>query len=364
MVVSVHSSFVIAARMELKMKAAVYEGIDKMQVKEIPVPVVDDNSVLVRVRACAICGSDIRIFHSGNSRVTPPQTLGHEISGEVFKVGKNVTKVKIGDRVAIGADVPCGECIFCEAGIGNNCQINYAMGYQFAGGFAEYVLLNRTVMNYGPVHKIPKHVSFDEAALAEPLACVLNALELSPVKLGDTVVLIGAGPIGLMICEVAGMMGAAKVILINRSNPRLEIAKSINAADIYICSAEEDSIKRVLEETGGLGADVIFTSCPAPSAQTDAINMAKNRARINFFGGLPKDKSIVALDTNVIHYKELLITGAHGSMPIHHGQAVELIASSKVNVKKFLTHNFKLDEIGKAFETAEGHSGLRVVVNP
>jgi L-iditol 2-dehydrogenase len=346
------------------MKAAIFEGIDKMVVKEIPIPEIDDNSVLVRVRACAVCGSDIRIYHSGNSRVTAPQTLGHEIAGEVFMVGKNVTKVKANDRVAIGADVPCGECTFCEAGIGNNCQINYAMGYQYAGGFAEYVLLNRTVMNFGPVHKIPDHVSFNEAALAEPLACVLNALDLSPVKLNDTVVLIGAGPIGLMICEVARMMGAAKVILINRSTPRLEMAKSINAADIYICSSEEDSVKRVLEETGGLGADVIFTSCPSPDAQVDAINMAKNRAKINFFGGLPKGKSNVTLDTNVIHYKELIITGAHGSMPIHHGKAIELIASGKVDVKKFLTHSFPLDEIGKAFEIAEGHNGLRVVVNP
>lgn len=346
------------------MEAAIFEGIDKMVVKEIPTPEVDDNSVLVRVRACAVCGSDIRIYHSGNSRVTAPQTLGHEMAGEVFKVGKNVTKVKVGDRVAIGADVPCGECTFCEAGIGNNCQINYAMGYQYAGGFAEYVLLNRTVMNFGPVHKIPDHVSFNEAALAEPLACVLNALELSPVKLNDTVVLIGAGPIGLMICEVARMMGAAKVILINRSTPRLEMAKSINAADVYICSSEENSVIRVLEETGGLGADVIFTSCPSPDAQVDAINMAKNRAKINFFGGLPKGKSNVTLDTNVIHYKELIITGAHGSMPIHHGKAIELIASGKVDVKKFLTHSFPLDEIEKAFQTAEGHSGLRVVVNP
>jgi L-iditol 2-dehydrogenase len=346
------------------MKAAIFEDIDKMVVRDIPTPEVDDNSVLVRVRACAVCGSDLRIFHSGNSRVSPPQTLGHEISGEVFKVGKNVTKVKVGDRVAIGADVPCGECTFCEAGIGNNCQINYAMGYQYAGGFAEYVLLNKTVMNFGPVHKIPDHVSYNEAALAEPLACVLNALELSPVKLNDTVVLIGAGPIGLMICEVARMMGAAKVILINRSTPRLEMAKSINAADVYICSSEQDSVKRVLKETGGLGADVIFTSCPSPEAQIDALNMAKNRARINFFGGLPKGKSNVTLDTNVIHYKELMITGAHGSMPIHHGKAIELISSGKVDVKKFITHSFPLDEISKAFEKAEGHSGLRVVVNP
>ncbi|MHC1695091.1 MAG: alcohol dehydrogenase catalytic domain-containing protein [Eubacteriales bacterium] len=346
------------------MKAAVFEGIDKITVRDVPTPRPGDDSVLVRMKSCAVCGSDLRIFHSGNSRVTPPQILGHEISGEVCEVGKKITKVKVGDRIAVGADVPCGECVFCEAGIGNNCQINYAMGYQFAGGFAEYLLLNRTVMSYGPVHKLPDNVSFNEGALAEPLACVLNALELTPVKLNDIVVLIGAGPIGMMLCEVVRMMGASKVILINRSAPRLEIAKWLDIADVYVCTADEDALSRVLEETHGLGADVIFTANPSPESQSLAIRMAKNRGRINFFGGLPKDKSVVPIDTNVIHYKELIVTGAHGSMPIHHGKAVELIASGKVDVKKFITHSYPLDKINEAFATAEGHGGLRVIINP
>ena len=340
-----------------------YEGLDKMTVREIPTPECPPGSVLVRVRACAVCGSDIRIFHHGNSRVVPPQVLGHEIAGEVTAAGSGVTKFKTGDRVAIGADVPCGQCAFCEAGIGNNCQINYAMGYQFPGGFAEYVLLNQTVVNYGPVHILPANVSFNEGALAEPLACVLNALELSPVKLGDTVVLIGAGPIGMMICEVAKIMGAAKVILINRSNPRLELAKKLGIADVYVNSTESDAVKAVLAETGGLGADVILTSNPSGDSQAQSLLMAKNRARINFFGGLPKG-TMVTLDTNIIHYKELIVTGAHGSMPVHHGKGLGMIASGRIDVKRFITHNFILDKIGEAFAAAEGHTGLRVVVNP
>jgi L-iditol 2-dehydrogenase len=160
------------------------------------------------------------------------------------------------------------------------------------------------------------------------------------------------------------MMGASKVILINRSAPRLEIAKWLGIADVYVCSADEDALSRVLEETHGLGADVIFTANPSPESQSLAIRMAKNRGRINFFGGLPKDKSVVPIDTNIIHYKELIITGAHGSMPIHHGKAVELIASGKVDVKKFMTHSYPLDKINEAFATAEGHSGLRVIINP
>jgi L-iditol 2-dehydrogenase len=346
------------------MRAAVFEDLGTMTVREVETPVCKDSSILVRVRACAVCGSDVRIFHSGNARVTPPQIIGHEISGEVAEVGKSVSGYKVGDRVAIGADVPCGECVFCKAGIGNNCQINYAMGYQFAGGFAEYILLNQIVVSFGPVTKIPDNVSYNEAALAEPLGCVLNALELAPVSLSDVVVLIGAGPIGMMVCEVARAMGASKIILINRSAPRLEIARGHGIADVYINSQAEDSIARVLEETGGLGADVIITSNPSPQAQVDAINMAKNRGKVNFFGGLPKNASMVTLDTNIIHYKELFITGAHGAMPIHHHKAVELIANGRIDVKKFISHTYPLDEISAAFHTAETHGGLRVVVNP
>lgn len=345
------------------MRAAVLEELNKMVVKEVPTPEVDDDSILVKVKSCAVCGSDIRIYRHGNNRVTPPAIIGHEISGEVVETGKNVSKFKVGDRVAIGADVPCGECVFCEAGIGNNCQINYAIGYQFAGGFAEYILLNRIVVDYGPVHKIPDNVSYDEAALAEPLGCVLNALELSNIRLGDTVVIIGAGPIGCMIIGVAKKMGASKVIVVQRSRPRLEIARKFGA-DVYICSSEEDSVARVLEETQGLGADVVITANPSPEAQVDAVKMAKNRARINFFGGLPRGKSLVTLDTNLIHYKELFVHGAHGAMPIHHLKAVELIASGSINVKDFISHNFTLDDISQAFAAAELHTGMRVVVNP
>ncbi|MCL2831825.1 MAG: alcohol dehydrogenase catalytic domain-containing protein [Treponema sp.] len=345
------------------MKAAIYEDIDKMTVREVPTPTAEPGGMLVRVRSCAVCGSDIRIFHHGNSRVKPPQVIGHEISGEVAAVGAGVTKFKPGDRVAIGADVPCGHCAFCEAGIGNNCQINYAMGYQFPGGFAEYVPLNQTTVNYGPVHILPDNVSFNEGALAEPLACVLNALELTPVNLGDAVVLIGAGPIGMMICVVAKAMGASKVILINRSNPRLELAKKLGIADVYINSKETDAVKAVLAQTGGLGADVILTSNPSGDSQAQSLLMAKNRARINFFGGLPAG-TMVTLDTNIIHYKELMITGAHGSMPSHHGRALGMIADGRIDVKRFITHNFSLDRITDAFAAAEGHAGLRVVVNP
>lgn len=345
------------------MIAAVLEELGKFAVKPVPTPVPDDDSILVKVRACAVCGSDLRIYRSGNSRVKMPQILGHEMAGEVVQVGKNVTKFSVGDKVAIGADVPCGKCAACEAGIGNNCQTNYAMGYQYAGGFAEYVLLNRMVVDFGPVHKIPDDAVFAEYALAEPLGCVLNALERSPIHIGDTVVAIGCGPIGCMMMPVMKKMGAARIIGVERSPLRQTVALE-NGADVIVDPNEGDIVEAVLALTNNEGADVVFTATPVPEMQECAIRMAKNRARINFFGGLPANNSKVSLDTNIIHYKELAISGAHGSLPRHHGQAVELIRSGVINVKPFITNHYPLEEIESAFEAATARQCMRVVVEP
>lgn len=345
------------------MRAAVLEKLEQIVVQEVPTPKAPEDGIVVRVHACAVCGSDVRMFHHGNPRLKLPGIMGHESAGEVIEVGKNVTRFKVGDRVAIGADVPCGECAFCEAGIGNNCQVNYAMGYQFPGSFAEYVLLNRTVVNFGPVHHLPEHVPFDEGALAEPLACVLNAIELSDIRLGNSVVILGAGPIGCMLADVARVQGASKVILLNRSMPRLDAARKLGMADVYVCSSQEDGVRRVLDETGGLGADVVVTANSSPQSHADAILMARNRGRVNLFGGLPKGLT-VTLDTNIIHYKELIVHGAHGCVPRHHQMAVDLIASGKLDVKRYLSHTFPLARTAEAFAAAENRAGMRMVVRP
>ncbi len=344
------------------MKAAVLTRLENIEIQDVPVPEVDDYSALVRVRACTVCGSDIRIFHHGNDRVVFPQILGHESSGDVVQVGKNVTRLQVGDRVAIGADIPCGECDYCEDHMGTSCGVNYAMGYQFAGSFAEYVLLNKLTLDHGPVHRIPDHVSYQEAALAEPLGCILNALDRTPVHLGDVVAIIGAGPIGCMMIPVVKLMGARRVIVVQRSKARIAMAYDAGA-DVVICSSEEDSIARVREESDGLGAHLVITSNPSPQTHAEALHMARKRGQVNLFGGLPAGSS-VEMDTNLIHYKELSVSGAHGALPSHHRKAVELISDGRIPVASFITHHFSLEDIRQAFDAAEGHLGMRVVVEP
>jgi len=345
------------------MRAAVLVDLKQLEVREVETPRADDDSVLVRVRACAVCGSDIRILNYGNPRVKPPQILGHEIAGDVVEVGARVTRFAVGDRVAIGADIPCGECPACEAGIGNNCKVNFAMGYQFPGGFAEYVLLEPRVVRYGPVHHIPDGMDYDIAALAEPLACALNGIEVVGVKPGETVVVIGAGPIGCMLVELARFMGAGKVILVQRSRPRLELAR-VFGAHVHVCSADEEPVARVLEETSGDGADVIFTANASPEAQEQAIRMLGFRARLNLFGGLPPGSRHIDFDSNFVHYREAIVTGSHGSVPRHHALALRLLASEAIDGSRYYTHRFPLAQAAEAFAVAAAKEALKVVIEP
>jgi L-iditol 2-dehydrogenase len=345
------------------MKAAVLEELNKIVVKEVPIPVIAKDEMLVRVRACSICGTDVRIFHNGEHRIVTPCITGHEISGDVVEVGPEVTRFKVGDRVAIGADVPCGECKFCVMGLSNNCVVHRSTGYQYQGGFAEYIPLSGLMIRGGPISKIADSLSYDEAAIAEPLGCVLNGLEAVNIKIGDSVVIVGVGPIGSMLIEVSRRMGASKIIVIDLKRERLEMAKEF-AADVYIAAEEENAIERVLEETDGMGADVVITACPSAKAQVEALDMVKNRGRINFFGGLPHGNSKITIDSNIIHYKEAYIVGTHGSLPRHHSKALELITSGIVDAKKFISHRLPLDRILEGYAIAESKTGRKVIINP
>lgn len=345
------------------MLAAIYEGIDKLTLADVPMPTIDDDTALMKVHSVAICGSDVRILHHGNPRVKPPTIIGHEVAGEVVEVGKNVRRVKVGDRISLGADVPCGQCHWCRNGLGNNCTINYAMGYQFSGAFAEYMLLPKLLLEEGPVQAFTDALTYDEAALAEPLACAINGLEMCNMALGKTVVIIGLGPIGCMMIDLARVMGATKVIGVQRSKLRMEIAQHYEA-DAYIASDEEDVVARCREETGGEGPDVVVTTCGSVEAHEQAIEMVAHRGYVNLFGGLAKDARPLSVLSNIIHYKECFVTGSHGCVPRHHATAVTLLEKGMARVAPLITHRFPLQAIHEAFHTMESRQGMKIMMNP
>lgn len=345
------------------MKAAVLEALDKIVIKEIPTPEIDDDSALLKVESTALCGSDLRIFRFGNNRIKYPAVIGHEMAGVIIKAGKKVTRVREGDRVAIGADVPCGQCRWCRSGLGNNCEINYAIGYQIPGGFAEYMKLPKLVLEEGPVTRFSEKLTFDEAALAEPLACAINGLEIANLSLGKTLVILGLGPIGCMMIDLARCMGAVKVIVVQRSSFRMELAKSYQA-DAYISSQDEDVVARCREETAGEGPDVVVTTCGSVETHEQAVAMIAHRGYVNLFGGLAKDVRPLSILSNAIHYKECFVTGSHGSVPRQHETAVQLLETGKIRVAPLITHHYPLNKIHEAFSTMESRRGMKVIIHP
>lgn len=345
------------------MRAAVLEALERMPVKDVPEPACADDAAVLRVEACAVCGSDIRIFHYGNDRVRYPAVIGHEVAGVVVRAGSAVTRVKVGDRVALGADVPCGKCSWCQNGMGTNCRINYAVGYQFPGGFQQLMLLNRTILDFGPVTRIPEGLSFDEAALAEPLACAIHGLELAQFGLGKSICVIGLGPIGCMILELCKVFGASRVFAAQRSPGRLEMARQFLPEARFIATEEEDLVATVLRETGGEGVDLAITTSGSVEAHGQAIAMVRHRGFVNLFGGL-KNQPKLCIDSNLIHYKECFVMGSHGSLPRHHEKAVALIAQGAVRAGRYVSRTFSLDGVREAFAFHESRQGLKVVVRP
>ncbi len=345
--------------------SAVWRGLGSLQLEKSSLPDLKSGEAMLKVESCAICGSDLRILKHGNARVESGQIVGHEISGVISAVAEDVKNWKVGDRVSVGADVPCGKCVHCKSGRPNCCDINYAIGHQFAGGFSEYLVLNELTLNLGPVRKLKPETDFDCAALAEPLACCLNGYERGLMQDGRTVVIFGAGPIGMML----GMLGlfaykAPLVILIDPNQKRLEKALQMGAATHVLNPNRLDVVDAVLEMTAGSGAEMIFTACPDIKTHEQAIAMVAKRGVVNLFGGLPGGAPSIALNSNFIHYREAYITGSHGSTPDQHAKAVELIEKGVLPIERLITHKFPLSAIEKAYEIASSGEAIKVIVKP
>ncbi|MCK5214141.1 MAG: alcohol dehydrogenase catalytic domain-containing protein [Candidatus Omnitrophica bacterium] len=345
------------------MRAVFVEGLGKMTVKDAEIPQVKEGTILLKVLACAVCGSDLRIFVSGNNRVSYPAIIGHEMVGEIVGIGKGVERYKEGDRVAIGADIPCGKCPWCLNDIGNCCDDNYAVGYQFSGGYAQYCLLEPVVVKYGPICKIPKGFEADFATIAEPLGCCINGLERAFFQKGKSVLVFGAGPVGILLIKLAKAWGAALTVMCDIDQDRLRMAE-IARADVEINTSQENLKARVMTLTQQKGIDAIFTACPSPEAQEQAIGIVSKRGCVNLFGGLAGGSPKIAVDSNFIHYREAYVTGSHGSTPRQHRHALELIVQNKINVADLITHRFPLEEIHQAFDVVKNKRGLKVLVKP
>ena len=347
------------------MKAGVYYGTKDIRLEEVPMPQINDREVLIKCKAAAICGTDLRIYNYGHSKI-PAGTkviLGHELAGDVVEVGDKITGMKKGMRVFVAPNIGCGKCYQCLQGSYHLCPDYSAIGLPLDGGFAEYVKIPERAVEQGAILEIPESLLYEEAAISEPMACVYNGFKRCPVEPGDIVLIFGAGPIGIMHIMMTKLAGASKIIVSEISDERLEKAESFGA-DVLINSQSQDLEKKVSEETDGKGANLIITACPSPETQKLALQLASLHGKINFFGGLPKGKDEINLNTNLIHYKELIITGSHGSNTYHCKMALDLQASGKINLKPLITNKFPLSQIKQAFESALSGQGLKTIIHP
>lgn len=346
------------------MKVVRFHAPGDVRFEDVPEPEAGPGEVKIRVRNCSTCGTDVKISKFGHHHIHPPRVMGHEIAGEIVTVGDGVEGWSAGDRVQVIAAIPCGECDECRRGRMTICPNQVSMGYHFEGGFAQFMVVPKEVLKVDGLNRIPEGVSFAEASVAEPLACALNAQNLARVGEGDDVVVIGSGPIGCLHVRLARARGAARVFLVELSRQRLDMAANLVKPDAAICAAEVDPIEEVLRLTGGRGADVIITAAASGKAQEQAIQMAARQGRISFFGGLPKDKPTITCDSNLVHYRELMIIGANGSSPAHNKQALELVATGAVPVADLITHRLPLDQAIEAFGIVERGEAIKVTIEP
>ncbi len=346
------------------MKAAVFYGIEDIRIEEVEGPVCKEDEIKIKVEYCAICGTDVRIFYSGHKKVIPPAIIGHEITGVVAEIGRNVEypEIKVGDKVVIVTSVGCGKCKMCKNGFYNLCPDTKAIGYFYKGGFAEYLIIPEDAVKQKAVIKLPENLSLLEGSIIEPLSCCINGQNYLNIKKDDFVLIFGGGPIGFMHAELVKASGCKNVVIVDPAYDRL-LKFGKNFENIILLNPNEVDIKEeIMKMTDGFGADVVITACPAKKAQIDAIEITGSKGRISFFGGLPKDDSVIQIDSNIIHYKEISIFGSFASNRNDYIKAGDLISSGKIYARKFITDVIPLEKIVEGIKKIRNGDALKIVV--
>jgi L-iditol 2-dehydrogenase len=346
------------------MLALAYRGPSRLELEERPDPEPGPGEAVLEVGGCGLCGTDLRIEAGGHRAYgdADGRIPGHEIAGTVAAVGAGA-QVAEGAKAFVAPNVGCGRCRACRIGRVNLCENPQALGITRDGGFAERILLSADLVEQGNVIAVADDTDLATLSLAEPLACALRGSEACSIQAGDVVVIVGAGPIGLMHLLLASLREPELVIVSEPSADRRAEAERFGAGRVVDPGAE-DLADVVREASGGRGADVVITAAPVAAAQAQALELAAPGGRINFFGGLPRERSKVELDTNLIHYRELIVTGTTANTNEDCRRAVELITSGSVDAAALIGARVPLADAPSAFELARSGSVIKVVVQP
>jgi L-iditol 2-dehydrogenase len=344
--------------------AVVFRGPGQIACEQVAYPELPPNGVILKVTACGICGGDLRAYRHGLRADRDCQILGHEISGVVHEIGRDVLDYQVGERLAVAADVACHQCYYCQHAYYNLCDDWKLIGLDYPGGMTEYMLLPEAILRRGIIHRIPASLSDRRSALAEPSSSVIWAQKGLDVQPGEVVAIFGDGPIGALHVQVARLRGA-KPIMIGITGPRLDLftQKDLGAWRV-LDNLKDDVIAEVKALTGGRGADVAIVANPVKQTQAQAVQIVRKRGRIGLFGGLPKDDPMTSLDSNRIHYHELTVMGNFSYHPQMHADALDLLDRGLIDADKIITATYPLEQVRDAFEAALTGNELKVVLAP
>jgi len=330
------------------MRAAILYKPRDLRVESIKKPSILDDEVLIKVKASGICGSDLAIYKGTWKLSEGPIILGHELSGIVEKIGRDVKNINIGERVAVDPNITCGKCYFCRMSERNYYCINRRVigGVRWLnGGFSEFVRAPEKV-----VYKLSDKVSFEEATLIEPIACGVRGIDRVNIQSGDCVVILGAGPMGLIMLQLARLSGASKIIITDIVEARLKKA-TLLGADFTINSKEKDVCKEIIALTEGIGADVVIEAVGSSETVEEAISLVRRGGRVNIFGVSPPE-DIAKIKPYELYEKEITLATTFCN-PFTFQRTIRLLEENKVHTKELISHTFSLDQIGQAFDVME-----------
>jgi L-iditol 2-dehydrogenase len=335
------------------MQAAVLHGREDIRIEQVPVPSAAPGELVVRVGAALTCGTDLKVFRRGyHARmIQPPALFGHELAGTVVEAGSGVAAFRPGDRVVALNSAPCGECYFCQRHQENLCDDLLFNN----GAYAEYIRIPERIVAKNTL-LVPDHVPLEHAALTEPLACAVHGFVDSQARPGDTVAVIGGGPLGLMILHVAALAGCETFALVRHAG-QAEAAKQLGAAHVV----QTRSIAQAIKQTRALtpnkrGVDIAIEAVGVPEGWEEAVELVRKGGTVNFFGGPPASSS-VSLDTNRIHYNDITMRATFHHTPAICRKALELIAGGRFQAGAFITGHAHLYELNRVFEKLMNRDG-------
>jgi L-iditol 2-dehydrogenase len=342
------------------MMAAVLYGKEHLQVEPVAVPTIGSGDILVRVKVALTCGTDVKVFRRGyHARmIVPPAVFGHELAGDVVAVGEDVRKFSIGQRVVAANSAPCNQCYFCERGLQNVCEDLLFNN----GAYAEYIRIPARIVERN-TYLIPEEVGYQDAALIEPLACVVKGFDDSAPRPGDTVGIIGLGPIGLMFVKLAKLQGC-RVVAVGRRQTQLDRAAALGADELVVAGDHGDPVKTIRNMTRGRGVDIAIEAVGKPQTWQWAVNMVRRGGTVNFFGGCPND-SRVSLDTALLHYSEITCKASFHHTPAYIQKALDLVCAGHITASFFVNKEEPLANLLEVMRHLMSHNGhLKTAIVP